>query len=359
MQRLFNISYSFIRQNNIFDNNQKEIRNLAAYGRAALMITLLFDKIPAIYVAAASLIVFLVTFFLTGKLKSKLPQDIGRAFAVNAEKAKGKPRGAGIIFVTVFCVLAFLFAPFDVEYSVYLVFLLFAMMTGFLDDASKIPWSDYKKGILDLLIALGVSITFAAHNSTTIDLRIISAIAGDNFSIEIPYVVYVILATVLIWMSINVVNCTDGVDGLCTTLSIICLFTFLILTPEMDFVIYEILFLLTMCGYLWYNAGPSQILMGDAGSRTIGVFMAIAAMKCGDPILFIPICIVFIVDGGIGLVKIFLKRFLKISILKNTRTPLHDNARKAKGWSDTQTVIRFDIIQLIICLCMIILLLFF
>jgi phospho-N-acetylmuramoyl-pentapeptide-transferase len=89
--------------------------------------------------------------------------------------------------------------------------------------------------------------------------------------------------------------------------------------------------------------------MGDAGSRTIGVFLAIAAMKCGDPFLFLPICIVFIVDGGIGLVKIFLKRFLKISILKNTRTPLHDEARKVKDWSDTQTVIRFCIIQLLIC----------
>ena len=96
--------------------------------------------------------------------------------------------------------------------------------------------------------------------------------------------------------------------------------------------------------------------MGDAGSRTIGVFLAIAAMKCGDPFLFLLICIVFIVDGGIGLVKIFLKRFLKISILKNTRTPLHDHARKNKGWSDTQTVMRFCIIQLVISISVFVLL---
>ncbi len=314
------------------------------------MLTLLFDKIPGIYVAGISVLVFFVTFILTAKLKTKLPGDIGRAFAVNAEKAKGKPRGAGIIFVTVFCVLSFLFAPFDVEYSVYLVFLLFAMMTGFLDDASKTPWSDYKKGILDLLISVGVAITFAAHNSTTIDLSLLSAIFRENITIEIPYVVYVILATILIWMSINVINCTDGVDGLCSTLTTISLFTFLLLTPEPDFMVYEILFLAALSAYLWFNASPSIILMGDAGSRTIGVFMAISAMKCGDPILFLPICIVFVVDGGIGLVKIFLKRFLKITILANTRTPLHDHARKNKGWSDTQTVIRFCIIQLLISL---------
>ncbi|MCR5204737.1 MAG: phospho-N-acetylmuramoyl-pentapeptide-transferase [Lachnospiraceae bacterium] len=314
------------------------------------MLTLLFDKnIPGIYVAGITLLVFAVTFFLTSKLKSKLPQDIGRKFAVNAEKAKGKPRGAGIIFVTCFCILSFLFAPFDVEYSVYLIFLLFAMMTGFLDDASKIPWSDYKKGILDLLISVGVAITFAAHNDTSVVLRLVSVVIRKPISFEIPYVVYVILATVLIWMAINVVNCTDGVDGLCTSLTTICLISFMLITKENDFLFYEVLFLAALIAYLWFNASPSIILMGDAGSRTIGVFLAIAAMKCGDPFLFLPICIVFIVDGGIGLVKIFLKRFLKISILKNTRTPLHDEARKVKDWSDTQTVIRFCIIQLLIC----------
>ena len=319
-------------------------------GTKSDMITLLFDKLPSFYVAACSIIIFLVTFFLSGKLKAKLPGDIGRAYAVNAEKSKGKPRGAGIIFVSVFCVLAFLFAPFDAEYSVYLVFLLMAMMTGFLDDASKIPWSDYKKGLLDLLISVGVAITFVANNSTVIDLKVLSSITGSNISLELPYAVYVILATILIWMSINVVNCTDGVDGLCTSLTVVVLFTFLILTPEPNFTVYEIFFLMALIGYLWYNASPSIMLMGDAGSRTIGVFLAVAAMKSGDPLLFIPLCLVFIVDGGIGLVKVFLKRFLKISILKNTRTPLHDHARKNKGWSDTHTVIRFCILQFIICM---------
>ena len=59
---------------------------------------------------------------------------------------------------------------------------------------------------------------------------------------------------------------------------------------------------------------------------------------------------VIIVDGGIGLVKIFLLRFFKISILKNTRTPLHDHVRKEKDWSDTQVVARFCIIQMIFVL---------
>lgn len=70
-------------------------------------------------------------------------------------------------------------------------------------------------------------------------------------------------------------------------------------------------------------------------------------MKTGHPISYILLAIVLIIDGGLGLVKIFLKRFLKISILVNTRTPLHDHARKNKGWSDTQVVFRFIIMQIV------------
>ena len=90
-------------------------------------------------------------------------------------------------------------------------------------------------------------------------------------------------------------------------------------------------------------------MMGDAGSRAMGLFIAFAAMKSGNSLIYLLLGQVMILDGGLGLVKISLKRFLKISILKNTRTPLHDHARKNMGWSDPQTVYRFAIIQAIIC----------
>ena len=69
--------------------------------------------------------------------------------------------------------------------------------------------------------------------------------------------------------------------------------------------------IMTACilGYLWYNAHPSRLLMGDAGSRAIGIFFAILSLKSGYVLLFIPFCIVFIVDGGIGIIKVSLLRF--------------------------------------------------
>lgn len=309
---------------------------------------------PSYLIPIAALITFLAVFILNNKLMYLLPTDKGRAFAVSAEKAKGKPRGSGIIFVLVFCVAALLFAPFSLENSLYILLLAAAMLTGFLDDASRTPWSDYKKGALDLLISLGIAFNFALNNSTSINLLIIEKISGKPCILELPTAVYIILATILVWVAINVVNCTDGVDGLCTTLSLISLCSFMFLMGS-DFKPFMILFMAALLAYLWFNCSPSIMLMGDAGSRTIGVFFAITAMKCGDPLIFIFFCLVFIIDGGLGLVKVFLLRFLKIKIFPNTCLPVHDHLRKTKKWSDTQTVLRFCILQTILNLLILIL----
>lgn len=101
-------------------------------------------------------------------------------------------------------------------------------------------------------------------------------------------------------------------------------------------------------GYLWFNASPSKLLMGDAGSRAIGIFIAFSFLKLHCPLLFIPLAIILIVDGGLGLIKVSFIRFLHINLMQNIRTPIHDHMRKNKGWSDAQVVFRFAIMQIVI-----------
>ena len=62
--------------------------------------------------------------------------------------------------------------------------------------------------------------------------------------------------------------------------------------------------LMVLAAYLWFNCSPSKILMGDAGSRSIGVFLAVISLKSADPLLFILFASVIIVDGGLGLLKL-------------------------------------------------------
>ncbi len=307
-------------------------------------------------IIAAALSGFLLTFLLMGHPPAFLPRDQGRAFAVNGEKSKGKVRGTGILFIAVYCLTALLLLPIDLEFAGYLVLLFFSMLFGYLDDASKTPWKDYIKGALDLGISILSMLIFLHYNSTQIHFF--------GWSITLHPVLYFVLGIVLIWVSVNVVNCTDGVDGLCGSLSVISLMSFALLIWSVTGKIPDaalrgrgellyagacLLFIGVLLAYLWYNLSPSALLMGDAGSRAIGFFLAVIAMKSGHPWAFVPFCLVMILDGGLGLVKLFLLRFFKISIFPNTRMPLHDHFRKTAGWSDPQVVGRYIILQGLLC----------
>lgn len=311
------------------------------------MLYSLFDSTNGKGIAFFGLLfAFLVTCILLELLQNVLPRDGGRAFAVNGGLSQGKPRGAGIVFILVFVVSAILFSPINREIIIYLIMLIAAMMSGYLDDSSKAPWGEYKKGLIDLIIAFVCAFTYVNFNSSKLTIML----TGQEF--VLPAWLYVILAMILIWASINVTNCSDGVDGLSGSLSICTLITFYVIyiskIGDAGFGQFILLMVICLLGYLWFNASPSKLLMGDAGSRAIGLFLAVVALKTGSALLFIPCAIVLIIDGGLGLIKVALLRFLKIRILKNTRTPIHDHVRKNKGWSDTQTVFRFIIIQIVV-----------
>lgn len=289
---------------------------------------------------------FLLTCILLKVFKNILPRDGGRAFAVNGGLSQGKPRGAGIVFIFVFVAATILFVPVTREIIIYLLMIIGAMMSGYLDDSSKAPWGELKKGIIDFIIAFVCSVTYVNFNGSSIHF------ITTNTSYELPKVLFIILAVILIWVSINVTNCTDGVDGLSGSLAIASMFTFYIIFNSMlgdiSYGMMTLIMIACILGYLWFNASPSKMLMGDAGSRAIGLLIALLSLKTGNPLLFIPCAIVFIVDGGLGLIKVSLLRFFKIKILTNIRTPIHDHVRKNKGWSDTQTVFRFVILQIMV-----------
>ena len=290
---------------------------------------------------------FLLVLFLLKKAARFLPHDIGREFAHNGALSAGKPRGAGLLFVLAFVAAALLFLPFTVENLIYLLLLIAAMMTGYLDDGAKTPWGEYKKGLLDLIIAVVTAVTFLNFNEPTITLNIINTV------VTLPKVVFGILIVVLVWTSINVTNCADGVDGLSATVTVITLLGFwaVMLAADTASLFRGMIpvFCAALAAYLCYNASPSKLLMGDAGSRAMGLFIALAALRSGSPLLYLLCALVLILDGGLGLLKVSLLRFLKIRILKNVRTPIHDHVRKNMGWSDPQTVMRFAVLQAACC----------
>ena len=283
--------------------------------------------------------------------KNTLPRDAGRAYAINGTKSVGKPRGAGIIFILTFTLASVLFIPLSPELIIYLILVLAAMLSGYLDDSSKAPWGNLKKGLIDLAIAVMGAVTYLRFNPNTFELALSDKI------ITLHPVIYGILIVILIWASINVTNCSDGVDGLCGTLSVVSLISTYVMFKSYEIEPYyrHMLLIMIVCilGYLWYNASPSRLLMGDAGSRAIGLFIAFTFLKLHRPLLFIPMAIMLILDGGLGLFKVACMRFLHLKPLQKVRTPIHDHMRKNRDWSDPQVVFRFAIIQAVICMAII------
>lgn len=289
---------------------------------------------------------------LLALFKNKLPKDQGRDFAFNGKLSAGKIRGAGIIFVIAFIIVAFLVMPLpmsgNLEYYFYLILVFLGMLSGYLDDAAEKPWGEYKKGIIDLVISALTAANFVFFNPDSL------SISFFGMSIVIHPVIFGIIAAVLVWMLINATNCSDGIDGFCGSLTIVSLVSILIankfLAVDDERINWMIIIMIgTLAPYLWFNSEPSTMMMGDAGSRALGLFLCICILKTGNILLAIPFCFMLCLDGLLGIVKVSLIRFLKMkNAFKNIRTPLHDHFRKNKGWSNTQVIFRFCMIQAII-----------
>lgn len=275
--------------------------------------------------------------------KNKLPTDGGRAFAVDGKSAKGKPTSAGIIFIPIMIINVLLFTRVTWKFALIFPWVFLASLFGYLDDRK--PWKALTKGLTDIIISLGSGV-LAAY---LFPRHIVILALEIEFTVPLP--LYILLAGILVWCSINFTNASDGVDGLCGSLSMISIFAFLLMsnflgqTLMLPTMIYTFLVLGV---YLWFNCNPSELLMGDSGSQAFGVLLAFFAMASGNPFSYIIICLPMILDGGSSLFKLAICRITKKQFMKNIRTPLHDHCRKNWGWVNQKVTERFMLIHVLI-----------
>ncbi len=326
----------------------------------------------AVLIGIALFIGFIFTVVFLPKFYKYLPTDRGRAFTEGAEAAKGKPTGSGVVFISIFVVVALLCAPFSPKQVIILALTWFTMLTGFLDDRSITEWSELKKGLLDLVISIVASLVLFYSKDIFQSGSVSFWFPFVTGSFEVAPWVYITFSTILLWASINTTNCTDGVDGLSSTLVLLALLTMGILLyfvlGHVDIATYLlvphletgaswaiIIFALigVLMGYLWHNAFPSKVLMGDAGSRALGFFIGVCVMISGNPFLIFATSSVIFLNGGMGLLKLALLRAFKIHIFKNVRFPLHDHMKKTRGWSPTQVLVKFVIIQSLVTIAIV------
>jgi len=171
------------------------------------------------------------------------------------------------------------------------------------------------------------------------------------------------LLFVIIAGAANGVNLTDGLDGLAAGTSTISLFTYTAMgvvaylvsvrarspNPEdLDLAILGASLIGASIGFLWYNAFPAQVFMGDTGSMGLGGALAAFAIMTKTEILLVLIGGVFVLEALSVIIQVLTIKFLGRRIF--LMAPLHHHF-EMKAWSETRIMVRFWIVGAILCAC--------
>ena len=232
---------------------------------------------------------------------------------------------------------------------------------GFLDDFIKVR-NAHNRGIFwkkKSYITLGLSILLAWWLVASTGVAETISFTRASFpGWNVPWPVFVIFAGVIVWSTSNAVNVTDGLDGLAGGSAMMGFVAFAIIAywafrnPDvygaivnpLDLAVFAAAFGGACAGFLWFNAAPARIFMGDVGSLGIGTALALLAITTDTQLLLILICGINVMEAGSVAVQMGVfkasgrkKRLFRMS-------PIHHHFELI-GWPETTVIIRFWIIS--------------
>lgn len=352
-----------------------------------------------------------VIVFLRKKQIGETVRDLG--LEGQSQKA-GTPTMGGVIIIMATLVPVLLFARLENIYVILLIVTTLWMgVIGFLDDYIKIFKRD-KKGLKGRFKVLGqvvlgliVGSTLYFHPEVTMKERPLTVITQD-FRVEqksgaevksikttVPFfknneldytsfiswmgpaakdyawLVFIPIIIIIVTAVSNGANLTDGIDGLAAGTSAIIVVTLVIFTwisgniifsnyldimfiPGVgELVVFISAFAGALVGFLWYNAYPATVFMGDTGSLTIGGVIAVIAIIIRKELLIPVLCGIFFAES--------ISVMLQVSYFKYTRkrygegkriflmAPLHHHYQK-KGYHESKIVTRFWVVGILLAI---------
>ncbi len=298
-------------------------------------------------------------------------EEVGKLAELHAWKANTPIMGGLIIFAGVIFSCA-LWCSFNSLVWAALAVYAILTATGFADDYQKMVKRN-SKGIPGKLKIACQTAAAAAAAAILLSDPAYSAQMRELWTpfLKSPLVqeMPVFAAAAFIWLIItassNALNLTDGVDGLATgcTISVVLVYgIFAYLTGNAIAAKYLSIGLIPGCGeiavvccavlgacmaFLWFNAYPAHIWMGDTGSLALGGLVGIVAFMVHQPITLILVGGIFVMEAASVIIQVSSFKTLKRRVFK--MSPIHHHF-EIKGWKETQVVIRFWIISLIFAL---------
>ncbi len=267
----------------------------------------------------------------------------------------GTPLMGGLIFISgsVICLLIDLFTV--KEFSVYYVLLLSLCfgLIGFLDDFCKVKFkrdlglTALQKSMLQM--AVSAIFLYILYREGTLTCDIYVPFFDVTFAVH-P-LVYIFFAMFVMVGCVNAVNLTDGVDGLCgsITLPVMIFFTSAaVAMGRFDLALLPAALIGGLLAYLVYNWHPAKVFMGDTGSLFLGGAVCALAFALDMPLVLIPVGFVYILETmsvilQVGYFKLTHgKRLFKMS-------PIHHHFEMC-GWKEVKIVLVFTGVSAACCI---------
>ncbi len=327
--------------------------------------------------------------WLIGKLREfEIGQNIREDGPKSHQKKAGTPTMGGVLIVISIIVPTLLWA--DLRY-LYVWVALFGLASfaaiGFIDDRAKLlkkrnlGLTSGQKFRLQLLVAMAITAVLVSMSrydnySTTMNIPfvplktfqpdlLIHSFLGSPYTYPFAFIFFFLFVVFVVVGASNAVNLTDGLDGLAIGLMVIASGALTVLAymgghrelaqylqlarnpRTAELTIFCGSMVGSSLGFLWYNAHPAEVFMGDVGSLSLGGAMGVVAILIKQEVLLLFIGGVFVIELlsvvlQVGSFKLRGKRIFKMA-------PIHHHF-EALGWTESKIIVRFWIAGLVLAL---------
>ena len=226
-------------------------------------------------------------------------------------------------------------------------------LVGFADDYIKVKQqrnlglTEVQKTVPQLLVIVAYLTTLQLSGSRSMLIPLFGRVSLDSVPGMIFFYVF---GACVVYGAVNAVNFTDGIDGLCGSVTVPVGVAFAVMAYLQKNTSVSILgaALAGACaGYLVWNRYPAKVMMGDTGSMFLGGIIVALAYALDCPLILLPVGIVYVIEAlsdiiQIGAIKVFHRKVFRMA-------PVHHHL-EMKGWSEKKIVFVFTLISLLGCL---------
>ena len=266
------------------------------------------------------------------------------------KKKSGTPTMGGFIFIIPVVICTLLFMRNRTGISLMLFPLSFGLI-GFIDDYIKVVkkrnlgLTEKQKFLLQLLFSV-VFVVLSVYVLRIVDTKVF--IPFWKQSVDFGYL-YIVLALFVLVGGTNSVNLTDGVDGLATSVTcVVCAFfaVYAYVSAAYEVMIFNIICIAALLGFLLFNKHPAKVFMGDTGSLFLGGVVCSSALFMKNPLILI-------IAGGVYVMET-LSVIIQVAYFKKTgkrifkMSPIHHHFEMC-GWSEVRIVLTATLVTAVLC----------